>query len=92
MARRDHQGLANDLKIKRAVEKILTLIREENLDVPFVSTNRSYVYADSGLTESDVWTIFNLEQEYAKFRLQYTQLKEQLIRVVKAVKEHSVME
>jgi hypothetical protein len=39
-----------------------------------------------------VWTIFNLEQEYAKFRLQYTQLKEQLIRVVKAVKEHSVME
>lgn len=71
-----------------AIRKILSHIREANLDVPFVAMNRSYDYLGEGLDQRDVWTIFNLDMEYAKYRAQYTTLSDSLLRILKAVSAH----
>lgn len=81
--------IQNELRVMGAIRKILSHIREANLDVPFVAINRSHDFLSEDLTQRDVWTIFNLEQEYAKYRAQYTTLRDSLLRILKAVKEHS---
>lgn len=77
------------MRVLGAIRKILSHIREANLDVPFVAMNRSHDFLSEGLTQRDVWTIFNLDQEYAKYRAQYITLRDSLQRILKAVREHS---
>ena len=56
----------NEDDIREKVKKILFFFRKDNLDVPFIAHYRKYEYGKN-LTEEDVWTIFNLDQEYGRF-------------------------
>jgi hypothetical protein len=47
---KDRTTLHNDVRVLGAIRKILSHIREANLDVPFVAINRSYDYLSEGLT------------------------------------------
>lgn len=46
---------------------IISLFRNEKNDIPYIVKYRRYVYQKE-LTESDVWTIFNYDIEFGKFK------------------------
>jgi hypothetical protein len=52
--------------VKQKIEKVLSLIRQENLDLPMITKYCSYEYMKV-LNEENVWQIMNLDLEYGQF-------------------------
>jgi transcriptional accessory protein Tex/SPT6 len=75
--------------VRLAIHNVLVLIRDQRFDIPFITKYRAHEFKSAGLTDQDIWLIFNLEQEYAKYRLQFNQMRESLVRIIKAVHNHS---
>jgi transcriptional accessory protein Tex/SPT6 len=53
--------------VKGKILKVLILIRQQHLDIPMICKYRRYEFMKE-LEEKDVWLIFNLDQEYAKYK------------------------
>ena len=56
--------------MRDSIKNVLLFMRDQHLDVPFIARYRSYEYR-RGLQEADIWTIFQLEQEFGRYRAQY---------------------
>ncbi len=52
---------------------MLSLFRQEHLDIPMITMYRKYEFTKD-LTEEDVWTVFTLDQEYGKFTYEKNQI------------------
>jgi transcriptional accessory protein Tex/SPT6 len=72
--------------VKDSIKNVLLFMREQHYDVPFIARYRSYEYR-RGLEEEDIWTIFQLEQEFGRYRAQYQQIHNQFARIHRALTE-----
>ena len=67
--------------VKKKIQKVLRMFRVEHLDIPMITKYRRFEYMKE-LDDHDVWTIFNLDLEYAKFKSQ----KNQILKFIKKIK------
>lgn len=49
--------------------QVISLFRKEKNDIPYIVKYRRYVY-QKDLNEADVWSIFNYDIEFGKFKQQ----------------------
>ena len=56
----------NSELVKKKIQKVLRMFRIEHMDIPMITRYRRYEYQKE-LDEQDVWLIFKLDLEYAKY-------------------------
>lgn len=84
--------LHHEIEVKKRIHQILLFIRSQKYyyDVPMIAKYRKHDYQGTQqhlLNQEHVWKVYNLDQEYGKFKVQFTQTRDFLANLIFAIPE-----